>query len=398
MKKFYFSSLTILFLSLLFIACKKDASEIAVQPCTVNYGFADSSNAHPKNAKYTELITNLKNAGVPSVSMMIEDSSGLWYKSIGLADIENNVPLSMCHKMKIASITKLFNATLIYKLADQGKLHINDKISKYISADIIAKLPNAEKSTIADLMQHSSGIYDFVFDAGYVLYTFNNLAKEKNYTELLQFAYNKKPAFEYASKRSYNYTTGYILLAMIIEKVSGQSFSKEMRSQIFAPLGLTNTAMRPFETIDWTTTAKGYFDYRKHGILQDLTALFTGDGTGFTGIYSTPNDLRIFTNALYKHKTVLSSGALSSMMSAPSIDDSISYGVGCRIYGVPQNGKMYHWYGHPGGEVNYASGTYYCPEKNATVTYMLNYGDAFDGDYSAAYLYFRREILRQVSN
>ncbi len=398
MKNWLSQLVTLCLLITLAIACKKHPASVGVQACTYNSGFPDTSNAHPKNAKFTELVNNLLKAGVPGVSMVIEDSSGLWSKSIGLADIENKVPLSLCHNMKVASITKLFNATLIYKLADAGKLNVNDKISKYISADIISQLPNAELSTIADLMQHSSGIYDFVFDADYVLYTFNNIPKEKNYEELLAFAYGKKPAFAYGSQRSYNYTTGYILLAMIVSKVAGQDFALEMRKQIFDPLGLNNTKMRPVESINWSNTAKGYFDYRKKGTLQDLTSLFTGDGTGFTGIYSTAPDLQKFTNALFKNKTVISNSALLNMQSTLNADDSISYGVGCRIYGVPQNGKIYHWYGHPGGEVNYASGTYYCPEKNATVSYVLNYGDAFSGSASDAYLFFRRELLRQISN
>ncbi len=380
-----------------FVACNKHESNTQVQACNDPLAALDSSSLHPKNLQYSKLINDLVSTGIPGISIVIEDDKGTWKKAIGLADIDNKVPLSICHNMKVASITKLFNATLVYKLIDDGKLNINDKISKYLDADLVSKLKNAEQCTIADLLQHSSGIFDFVFDPSYVLYSFNNLAKEKDYMELLKFAYNKEPAFAFGSKREYNFTVNYMLLAMIVEKVSGQSFAQAMRSKIFEPLSLSNTFMRPADNINWSNTAKGYFDYRRKGILQDLSSLFTGDGTGFTGIYTNPYDLQTFIKALYKDKSIISSKALATMQSTINPDDSVSYGVGCRIYGVPANGKIYHWYGHPGGEVNYASGTYYCAESNATVSYMLNYGDAFSGAYSDAYLLFRRQLLRTIS-
>jgi D-alanyl-D-alanine carboxypeptidase len=285
---------------------------------------------------------------------------------------------------------------MIYKLIDQGKMQLTDPISKYIDTKIIQGLKNAEQATIADLLQHSSGINDFVFNPDYILYVFNNIEKDKTNEKLLSFSYNKNPAFPYNSKRQYNYTVGYILLAMAIDKVTGKDHAQMLRDQILNPLQMNHTFYRPNENIPWSSIAKGYFDYRRKGVQQDLTALFTGDGTGFTGIYSTTNDLRKFINALYRDKTVISAPSLSTMMSAINIDDSISYGVGCRIYGVPQNGKVLHWFGHPGGEVNYASGAYYCPEKNATVVYILNYGDAFEGAYSGQYLAFRRAILQAL--
>jgi D-alanyl-D-alanine carboxypeptidase len=381
---------------ILFNACKKDKSHVATTACTTDYNFVDTSSEHPKATVYQALLNDLINGGVPGATIMIEDSAGLWIGSKGYADIENKTNFQSCHSIKVASITKLFNAVLIYKLIEENKLLLQDKISKYIDADIIKKLKNSEQCTIADLLQHSSGMFDFVFSAPYILYTFNNIEKEKTYEEILRFAYDKEPAFPYGSKRDYNYTVNYILLAMIINKLEGKDHALVQREKIFNPLQLTHTFYRPQEDIPWSNIARGYFDYRKKGTLQELTSLFTGDGTGFTGIYSTTNDLRKYINALYREKTIIYQASITAMLQCPNYDDSISYGVGCRIYGVPKNGITYHFYGHPGGEVNYASGAYYCPEKRATVTYLLNYGDAFNGAYSDKYLFFRREILRKV--
>jgi D-alanyl-D-alanine carboxypeptidase len=378
-------------------SCKRSPAREGTETCsTADFGFTDSSAKHPRAADYNALAQNLVNAGIPGLSIMIQDSAGLWYGAYGTADIEKGTAMQPCHGVKIASITKLFTATMVYKMIDAGKMQLSDPISKYIDAKIISRLKNSEKATIADLLQHSSGINDFVFNPDYILYVFNNLEEEKAYEKLLSFSYDKEPAFEYNTKRQYNYTVGYILLAMAINKAAGKDHALMQRELVFDPLQMNHTFFRPVEKIPWNTIARGYFDYRRKGIQQDLTPLFTGDGSGFTGIYSTTNDLRKFMNALYRDKTVISNTSLASMMSAPNINDSISYGVGCRIYGVPKNGTTLHWYGHPGGEVNYASGVYYCPEKNATVVYILNYGDAFEGAYSASYLAFRRAILQAL--
>ncbi len=380
--------------ALLYSCGSKHPARNSTLACVPNFGFADSSASHPKNTAYTKLLTDMKTAGVPGATLMIQDEKGLWYGSMGKADIEAGVNFEACHSIKIASITKLYTAVLAYKLIDEGKLALTDNVSKYIDASIIKKIENSEVSTIADLMQHSSGIYDFVFDKDYVLYEFNNLEKEKDYEKLLSFAYGKKPAFAFRSKRSYNYTVNYILLAMCINKIMGKDHAFVQREKLFNPLGCTHTFFRPKEEIPWSNVAKGYFDYRSAGILQDLTPLFTGDGSGFTGIYSTTNDMRSVMNAVFRDKTYLSASSYNSLVNTDLPTDSISYGVGCRVYKVNEGGKVYTYYGHPGGEVAYASGAYYCPEKKVTITFLVNYGDAFDGEFSPSYLQFRKDVLK----
>jgi D-alanyl-D-alanine carboxypeptidase len=382
------------FLVLTINACKQHPAKTSTQACTANFGFADTSAKHPKNSLYTKLIDDLVAGGVPGVSLMIEDSSGLWYKSAGMADIEAGTNFSACHNIKIASITKLFTAVLAYKLIDEGKLNLNDPVSKYIDTDIIKKLKNSEKSSIADLMQHSSGINDFVFDPEYILYVFNNVAKEKDYEKLLSFSYNKEPAFEYGTKRSYNYTVNYILLAMCINKIIGKDHALAQKEKIWTPLGMNQTYFRPVEDIPWSNTAKGYFDYRKKGVLQEMTQLFTGDGSGFTGVYSNTNDMRKFMNGVFRDNAVISAASLANLKNSNLPNDSVSYGIGSRMYSVYENNTNYKYFGHPGGEVMYASGAYYCPDTKTTITFVVNYGDAFEGQYSPAYLQFRKDVLK----
>jgi D-alanyl-D-alanine carboxypeptidase len=387
-----------LFIGLLLTACKKRESDAAVRSCTTDFGFNDQSAQHPKDAVYTNLIDELTTAGIPGVSLMIEDASGIWYKSSGYADLENKTAMQPCHLGKIASVTKLFTAVMIYKLVDAGKISLDDPVSNYIDQSLVSKLKNADKASIRNLLAHSSGIYDVVFDPEFILYTFNNLDKEKSYEKLLGFAFGKNEAFEFNTQRKYNQTLNHVLLAMIINKVTGEDQSIMLRQEIFAPLQMKNSFIRPQEDLPWDKIAKGYFDYRKEGVLQDLTALFTGDGRGFTGIYSNVNDLRLFTNALYRSKTLISENSLATMQEIPSFDTTLACAGGCRAMQIKVGGNTYTWYGHPGGEVNYAAGAFYCPEKNATITFNVNYGVAFTelGAYTDAYYAFRKKLFEVV--
>lgn len=386
-------------LLLLTTSCVKRETSDKVETCSTGYNWVDSSAQHPKNAVYSKLIHDLTSGGFPGISVMIEDQYGLWYGSSGYADLHNKTPMQPCHLGKIASVTKLFTATMIYMLVDQGRLNLDDPISKYIDADVLAPIKNAGKCRVRDLLRHSSGIYDVVFDPEFILYTFNNLDKPKTYSTLLSFAYNKPADFEYNSQRSYNQTLNHVLLALVINGITGKDQSEFLKSQILEPLQMNDTYLRPQMDIPWNRVAKGYFDYRKEGVLQDLTPLYTGDGRGFTGIYTNVNDLRIFTNALFKQKTLISNNGYNEMVEIPSLDTTLACAGGCRAMRINVNGRISTWYGHPGGEVNYAAGAFYSPDLNATITFTGNYGVAFTdmGISTDQYYAFRKKLFEEVT-
>ena len=397
-KSFKLFSIAIL-MTAFFGACIKTDSHVETMACAVDFTTSDSSAKHPKNAELTKLINDFTALGVPGVSVMLEDENGLWFKSSGYADIKEKTPMSPCHLAKVASVSKMYTAVLIYQLIGEGKLSLDDLASKYIDAKHVSKIANLEKATVRDLLRHSTGIYDVVFDADFILYTFNNLDKEKTYEKLLSFAYNKPAAFEYNTKREYNQTLNHVILAMIVEKVSGQSHGDVMKQRIFNPLILQNTYLRSFMDIPWPQVAKGYYDVKKNGILQDLTPLYTGDGKGFTGIYTSVNDMRIFTQALFKQQKLMNSTMYQSMIEIPTVDSTMGITGGCRAMKVTVNGKEELWYGHPGGEVNYAAGAFYSPTKKATLTFIVNYGIAFDelGKFTNDYYAFRKLLFDAAS-
>jgi CubicO group peptidase (beta-lactamase class C family) len=107
----------------------------------------DSIFQHPKHAIFNAIIDKYIRLGLPGISVLAEDSSGVYLGSGGFADIDKGIAYSPCHISKAASITKLLVGILTLKLQEQGKLNIEDPISKYIDSKVLAKINKAEGKT-----------------------------------------------------------------------------------------------------------------------------------------------------------------------------------------------------------------------------------------------------------
>ena len=154
-------------------------------------------------------------------------------KGYGLADVENEVPATARTVYRIGSVTKQFTSVAAMQLVQQGKLSLDDEITKYV--------PNApvhgRKILVRHLMNHTSGIPSYT-DVGPV---FGRVMRQDlSHDSLLAVVRNDSLQFEPGSHFYYN-NTGYFLLGMIIEKVTGKKYGDYLREVLFAPNGLTST-------------------------------------------------------------------------------------------------------------------------------------------------------------
>lgn len=254
----------------------------------------------------------------------------IYEKAFGFADRELNVPNTIQTKFQIASVTKQFTAASILKLVEEGKLKLDDKLSRFYP-----DFPKADSISIHMLLSHTSGI--------------------KNYTDLPVFwekmalpvtkdsmiALFKKQPFDFSpgSKHSYS-NSGYFLLGCIIEKTSGQSYSDYLYKNIFEKVGLKNTMVNRWDTI-LPNRAKGY-ESSKNGWKN--TKFISMEGPYSAGaIISTPRDLYIWTKALFDKK-IIPQGLLSKMITA--YKDNYGYGIVVSSY--RQHLLIYHEGGIPG--------------------------------------------------
>jgi CubicO group peptidase (beta-lactamase class C family) len=159
-------------------------------------------------------------------------------KGYGLADIENRVPMTDSSVLRVGSVTKQFTAAAILRLADQGKLSVDDPLSKYVP-----DFPRASEVKIRHLLSHTSGIASYT-NPKYAAKARDLARRDFTLPQLIDFIATLDPLYEFAPGTAWFYSnSGYILLGRIIEKVSGKSYRDFLQSEFFGPLGLAHTAV-----------------------------------------------------------------------------------------------------------------------------------------------------------
>ena len=361
------------FFSLLLIAgCRKsEQHNPAYYDCNLN--FTDSSLSNPRNSDYQSLLNSITKDGVVGIMMSVyQPQAGTWLGASGSADLHNNIAMQACNITRVGSTVKLFTATTILKLKEEGKLGLDDKIADYLHGDMINKIENADKATIRQLLQHSSGIYNYIQNLNFQTASLNDLIKEWHPDELLRYAYNKKAYFKPGDDVRYS-NTGYILLGLLIEKIEGKPFYKVFEEKIFNPLGLTMTRFAAEDHIP-DGIARGYIDlYGKFQVIESTQYsgwdYYTADG----GLISNPYDLSVFFQALMAGN-IISTASINEMLTwkTPKNFDAdyfpIQYGLGIFKIETPEGVA----YTHSGDAIGYYANMLYFPDDKTTIVYAVN--------------------------
>jgi len=212
-------------------------------------------------------------------------------KGYGMANYELDVPNTPQTKFRLGSITKQFTAMAIMQLQEKGLLNVDDPITKYFP-DYKA----AEKVTIQHLLTHTGGIHNFTSDPEYQQMMRVNSPPDKTFA-----VFKDKPLdFEPGSKWNYS-NSGYILLGMIVEKVSGKSYEAYLKENIFQPLNMVNTGYDHTDAL-LKNRAAGY--EIKMGAITNTDFLDMSIPFSAGSLYSTVEDLYLWDRALYTEKLV----------------------------------------------------------------------------------------------
>ncbi len=353
-------------------SCKKgeDLSP-AFYNCNIN--FADSSITNPNNELYQSLLNDITSSGVVGITMSVyHDQTGMWIGASGKADLHNNIDMKSCNISRVGSTVKMFTATTILKLMEEGKLNLDDKISSYMEGDVINKIENADVATIRQLLQHSGGIYNYIQNLNFQTASLNDFIREWKPEDLLCYAYNQSAYFRPGEDVRYS-NTGYILLGMLIEKIEGKPFYKVFEDKIFVPLGLSMTKFAAEDHIPYGIV-RGYIDIYSNLQVIESTYFsgwdyYTADG----GLISNPYDMSVFFRALVNGQ-IINSNSLDQMLTwkTPQDPDTeffpISYGLGIFKIETAQGIA----YMHSGDAVGYYANMIYFPDDHTTIVYAVN--------------------------
>jgi D-alanyl-D-alanine carboxypeptidase len=375
------------------MGCKKTVLDESVQ-CSSNW--ADSSVNHPKNQALKDLVDRYLKKGVPGISIYTTDNSGTWVGSGGKADVVENIAYQPCHVQKVASLTKMFMGTLIFKLIEdstQTNLGYNDldkPIATWIPADQLKNIPNADQITLRQCMNHSSGLYDVITDDGFYLEVLNNPTKKWNADDLLSYVKKRDAVFAPGAKHKYS-NTNTLMVSLVIDNATNKPHHIWLRDLILNPLQLTNTFYHHHESLP-AITAQGYFDLYQNRKPINVSNYVTGSGNGYTGIYSNVFDLHTFIKAVVIDRTFISAKSLVYMTQVGATDEAeLSLGLGI-MRRFQDRGVDFGW-GHTGRDLGYSADLFYFPNKNVSIAWCVNYGMDAESFLKPIILDFQQELI-----
>src|ERR687885_600068 len=352
--------------------CKESITE-PVTSCTLNVG---NSPSNPKAAAYQAILDRYVKKGFPGLILYVKTPrDGTWTGAAGKASLETSEPMRPCHLMYSHSMAKTYTAVSIMKLVEDGKLRLDAPIKDYLPSDICNHIANANQANIRQLLNHTSGIRSYTDEPTFVFNTFNTGVEGNTYQKYLEYVYDKPALFP--PNRDYTYSnTNYLLLALIIDRVTGASHADFFTDRIFKPLGLANTYYKNepgYPTpAGYTNT---YFDQFGDGKLTNITDMQTrlvASSIGDDGILASASDYARFMEAIFKGNLV-SRASLEVMTTWVKMKNPISdewyYGLGLLYMKSP-----YGAIGHPGDSVGASSWMCYLPQSDVTIVMGTNRG------------------------
>lgn len=289
----------------------------------------------------------------------------------GYSDIQKEIPMNLNTHFRIGSITKTFTGTLILQLVDEGKVKLSDTLSKYLVG-----IPFSDSITIEQLGNMSSGYYNYSNDS-----LFDSILEKQPYrnwipTELISIGTNHNLNFKPGTEFNYS-NTNSILLALIIEQVTGNSYQFELNERILKPLGLTETRLETSTDLPYPY-AHGYSFSKPSSdplndknnksnkiIIRDVTHWNPSWAWSAGAMSSTWKDTRNWIQAVTTGKLLSKSSYKSLLKTIPlSKNSPASYG-----FHISTNTNFI---GHNGSIPGYQSFAVYNPINDVTIVILIN--------------------------
>ncbi|MFE2107432.1 serine hydrolase domain-containing protein [Kitasatospora sp. NPDC059463] len=300
----------------------------------------------------------MQQAGIPGVQVGLWiRGQGSYLRAFGVADKETGAPMTEQLNMRIGSETKTFTATAVLQLVDEGLIGLDDPIATYLDG-----VPCGEDIRVRDLLDMRSGLFPYSEDDDFVNAFLDDPDRVFTPEELLAYGYRHENEFAPGSRFQYS-NSNYILLGLLVERVSGRSLEEFVHDRITAPSGLRHTLF-PRGTELPEPYAHGYTDQTPTGAVADSTHWNPSWAWAAGALVSDLRDLRHWAEDLVAG-TLLSPGTQAQRLDVlPTGIPGAGYGLG--IFDI--NG----WIGHNGSLPGYESLTIRLPEECATLVVLLN--------------------------
>lgn len=320
-----------------------------------------------QKADLLEAVAQAEQEGYSGIVLVADRGEVLFEKAIGMQDFEKNIPLEPTAIFELASVSKQFTAMMVMRCAERGLLHLDDAVEDFLAIPYTG-------IRIRHLLTHTSGLPDYqaIMDAHW------DKSKAAGNAEIVAYLRRYTPAKRFEPGERYEYSnTGYVLLASIVEKVTGRDFVELSKEWIFDPLGMKNTAIRSLEekallpnvALGHLLDESGNPVHASRFRSSDYT-FWLGKRKGPGRVSSTVKDLLIWDQALYQHQLIRPETLAEAFKPARLADGTRSYyGFGWEIDPKSIFGKLVF---HTGSNPGYQTIILRFVEENKTVIILNN--------------------------
>ena len=292
------------------------------------------------------ITKSLVRDGAPGAVVVLRTPTRVKRAASGLASRDPRIPMRATARFRIASLTKSFVATVVLELVGEGKLSLDDSIEHWLPSLV----PNGANITIRELLNHTSGIYNYVDDTAFDQSEIADPTHIWSPRDLIAVALRHPPLFAPGTGWSYS-NTNYVILGLIVEAATGTPLEQQLRSRLFDPLGLGSTSYVP--QVDTSgTLVHGFIGSQTipgvpAGTLIDATTALNGSWFwGAAAIISNGDDVTKFYAALLRGR-ILPPNLLTQMKTVVPV--ASNYGLG--LMRVPTACGIA--YGHEGDFIGY---------------------------------------------
>ena len=337
---------------------------------------------HPAEKQIDAIFSGITSAHEPGFAVIVrKDGHTAFIHGYGLRDLRSGLPIDARTNFRLASFTKQFTAMAIMLLVHDGKLNYDTRLT-----DIFPNFPAYGRTiTIRNLLNHTSGLvaYEDLMDKKYAGKSWEEIPQISDAGVLALMERQTGTKFPPGTKWEYS-NSGYCVLAMVVEKISGVPFADFLHRRIFAPLKMQNTVAHVYGKDHVANRAYGYTNDAGVWLETDQspTSATLGDG----GIYSSLDDLIKWDDALRNH-TLLSAGEMrpavtpenSAAVLPENVDDlpkaagekPLAYGFGWFLDPYRGHARMWHY----GSSIGFHTIIQRFPADNLTIIILSNRSD-----------------------
>lgn len=389
-------AMTAMSLLTIFCSCQKN---VLTQPVKTSAHAVALASEHPMQDSLQAIIDKYVAKGLPGIQVVVKNKQGLYMTSGGYASTETKQKMEPNSTGWLFSLTKTYTAALVMQQKEKGAINLDATIDRYLAAAVSKGIPASDKISVRMLLNHSSGIVNFTELPEFLGRQLNDPLHQPTIQDDLKMMEGKPLNFEPGTDYAYS-NSNYLLLQLILEKVTGKGYKELLQNNIFGPLQLQETY---FNVNDPKIAALHFPNYYVDRFSDEQLVNCTkwnnelaNASYGYGGIAATPTDAIGFYEALLNGK-VVSDASLQEMKTwiTGKKSSQPDYGLGLEYFQYAPGSTPQ--FGHEGDGIGNSTLFLYIPDTDTYVFANCTAGRQIFGPYLFKITDFKNELSRYVA-